>query len=210
MSYILEALKKSDKNRKREEIPDLSSDHSFSSPRLEERKIPVWKSIGVLLLVLIVILVSFWGLFVNRPQNERAEKMDLVVKNTPLPGPEKTVAMAPEPKVEISKIVKKAISRIESQAPPEPEEPQKPVEQAVLPSVLPLMEDLPPEIKTAIPDLTFAGHVYAAKSEHRMIMINMRIVREGDMISPGLILQEIVENGVVLRYQEVPFRVRLF
>jgi general secretion pathway protein B len=204
MSYILEALKKSDKNRKREEIPDLSSDHSFTSPRREERKVSVWKRPIILILLFLAILASVWVPFLNRSQKERTEKTDPVVAPTPLSVPEKVIAIPPERKRQINKEVTKAIARIESL--PEPEKLQKPVEVAVLP----LMEELPVEIKTAMPDLTFAGHVYAAKREQRMIMINKRVVREGDMVSPGLILEEIEPNGVVLRYQDVSFRVHLF
>ncbi len=203
MSYILEALKKSDKNRKREEIPDLSSDHSFTFPRREKRNVSVRKRPIILLLLFLAILASVWGPFLDRSQKERTEP-DPVVAATPLPVPEKTIALPPERKMQINKEVTKAIPQIESF--PEPEKSQKPVEVAVVP----LMEDLPVEIRTAMPDLTFAGHAYAAKREQRMIMINKRIVREGDMVSPDLILEEIEVNGVVLRYQDVTFRVHLF
>ena len=204
MSYILEALKKSDKDRKREEVPGLRSDHSFSSPRREERKIPVWRQPVFLILLFITVSALSWLLFLSRQQVETVEETDPVVAITPLPVPEKTVVPTPELKLQTNKEVTEAMAEIV--AAPEPEKPEKPVE---VPAI-PLLEELPPDLKATIPDLSFAGHVYAAEGKQRMIMINMRVVREGDMVSSGLILEEIEENGVVLRYQEVTFRVHLF
>lgn len=204
MSYILEALKKSDKDRKREVVPDLSSDHSFSSPRREEGKTPFWLRPIVLILLCLTVSALFWLLFLGRQQVETVEEVDPVVAVTPMPVPEKPVVQTPEFKQQINKEVTEVMSEIV--AVPEPEKPEEPV---VAP-VVPLLEELPPDLKATIPQLSFAGHVYAAERKRRMIMINMRVVREGNMVSPGLILQEIEENGVVLRYQEITFRVHLF
>ncbi len=227
MSYILEALKKSDRDRKREAIPDLSSDHSFSTSRREERKSPLWKSPVVLLGLLACVALPGWLLFSEGQQEEGVQQKEIaeptaavIVEKTDLPAvaslpvPEKNDVTTPEllaPEVitpalkeQINREVEEAVSRIV--APPEPEKAEKPVEVIVLP----LLEELSADLQAAIPDLSFAGHVYAAEGRQRLIMINMRVVREGNTISPGLILEKIEENGVVLRYQEVSFRVHLF
>lgn len=206
MSYILEALKKSDKDRKREEIPGLRSDHSLSSPRRKKRTVFVLQR-SVLLIVLSLGLAALgWLQFSGSQQEKLAEKPDRVAPPVALPAPvpEKAVAITPELKLQINKEVAEVMSRVVSA--PEPKQAQETVEVAVLP----LLEDLPSDLKTAIPDLSFAGHVYAAESKQRMIMINMRVVREGDRVSPNLILVEIAEDGVVLRYTDVVFRVNLF
>ena len=208
MSYILEALKKSDKDRKREEIPDLRSDHSLSSPRRKKRQILVFRRSVVLIVLSLGLAALGWLQFSGSQQEELAEKPDRVTPPVALPAPalvpEKAVVITPELKVQIDKEVAEVMSRIVSA--PEPEQAQGAVEVAVLP----LIEDLPSELKAAIPDLSFAGHVYAAESRQRMVMINMRVVREGDMVSSDLVLVEIVEDGVVLRYNDVVFRVNLF
>ena len=210
MSYILEALKKSDKDRKREVVPDLSSDHSFSSLRREERKIHFWQRPIVLILLCLTVSALFWLLFSDRQQVKIVAEVDPVVALTPRSVPEKPVVQTPEFKQQINKEVTEVteVTEVMSEivAVPEPEKPEEPV---VAP-VIPLLEELPPDLKATIPQLSFAGPVYADEGKRRMIMINMRVVREGNMVSPGLVLQEIEENGVVLRYQEITFRVRLF
>lgn len=205
MSYILEALKKSDKDRKREEIPDLRSDHSWSSPRRKKRKTLVLRIYVVLIVLSLGLAALGWLQFSGSQQEELAEKPDRVAPPVALPAPvPEKAALAPELKLQINKEVAEVMSRIVSV--PEPEQVPEQVEVAVLP----LIEDLPSDIKAAIPDLSFAGHVYAAESKQRMIMINMRVVREGDMVSPDLVLVEIAEDGVVLRYKYIDFRVNLF
>lgn len=74
---------------------------------------------------------------------------------------------------------------------------------------LPLMQDLPDNIRKRLPPLTLAGHVFSENAAKRMIIINNRICREGDMVEDGLFLDRIIWEGVVLRYQEIRFRMNL-
>jgi len=74
----------------------------------------------------------------------------------------------------------------------------------------PRLEELPLAIRAAIPELKFSGHVYSPTPSRRMIMANASIVREGDMITPQLKLEEITEDGLLLDYQGTLFRVMLF
>jgi len=51
--------------------------------------------------------------------------------------------------------------------------------------------------------------VFSENAAKRMIIINNRICREGDMVEDGLFLDRIIWEGVVLRYQEIRFRMNL-
>jgi len=73
----------------------------------------------------------------------------------------------------------------------------------------PLMDDLPEAVRKLLPPLKLAGHVYAKEAAKRMIIINNRICREGDLVENHLILEEILWEGVVLRFQDIRFRVKL-
>lgn len=73
----------------------------------------------------------------------------------------------------------------------------------------PLLQDLPPSVQKSLPPLKLAGHVYAEESSRRMIIINNRICREGDLVDDQLYLEEILREGVVLRYQELRFRMNI-
>ncbi len=73
----------------------------------------------------------------------------------------------------------------------------------------PLMNDLPEAVRKLLPPLKLAGHVYAKEAAKRMIIINNRICREGDLVENHLVLEEILWEGVVLRFQDIRFRVKL-
>lgn len=62
-------------------------------------------------------------------------------------------------------------------------------------------------MRAQIPKLSLAGHAYSTSPAQRMVMVNNRIVREGDNIGPDLQLEEITWNGVIFRYKEIQFRI---
>ena len=234
MSYILEALKKSDKERQRDEIPDLQADHSLPPIRRKERKAPFWRFRGAVILVVFCV-VAFLGWQLISAQKLKPADVALPaaipvvapVQEVQTPQkqqlPVQSVALSPEIKKQISKEVDAAVTQAATvpDLPPvaAPEKKSAPVKSlAVAPSpqrkssepVPPLLEELPVVIRARIPDLSFAGHVYSEVAMKRLIIINNRIVREGDRIAKGLSLEQIDPDGVVLRFEHAVFRVKLF
>jgi len=61
------------------------------------------------------------------------------------------------------------------------------------------------ELGGKLPELRLDLHVYAAKSADRYAFINMRKVREGEVTSEGVAVKEITPDGVVLEYQGTEF-----
>jgi len=230
MSYILEALKKSDKERQQEEIPDLKADHSKLSSRRKERKLPSWRRPGVIVSgVICAGAFLWWQLSANQqvPVAKSSEKTVPVVsypenispKTSQIP--EKSVAVRPPVTEQITKKDPESVVTSEQvpTIPPalaqrkpiavETTEVSLPARQKEVP-LPPFMEELPVEVRAGIPDLSFAGHVYSDAAPKRLIIINNRIVREGDLISNGLFLEQINPDGVVLKYETSVFRVKLF
>ncbi len=259
MSYILEALKKSEKERRKDGVPDLQADHSQLPSRRPTRK-PIS---GWLAGVVVLLLLGGGSLFWWQGQRERASQppeekqllSPLVISPPPASRqvsvvsepPPKSVSLSPEIREQSSKEVGEPVKEAEEQsrslpspvaeglveenreqiaqevhgAVTEVEEQRRsvppPVNEAVveekepqLPEALPLLEELSPGIRNKIPPLSFAGHAYAEDTGRRLIIINNRIVRERDLISSGLSLEQITPDGVVLRYQAVVFQVKLF
>lgn len=65
----------------------------------------------------------------------------------------------------------------------------------------------PVSFQNAIPSLDFAFHVYSDVAEQRAIIINDRRLAEGQLIARGLKLHTITESGVILFYQDRFFHV---
>ncbi len=267
MSYILDALKKSDRERKQGEVPDLQSNHG---PRLGRGKrekrssLWIWLSGGVLLSL--SALVLYWGMQKNSvalqekisaleksvvqlkeqpvtvavhplvvkeetvPQPLRGEEKDNPVEISSPAVPPKAVLQpalqplvieaeddkglvadkAQPPVVEEKTVIKPEDLPRKSQpkvvAPPPPVASKIASEKA---NALPLVQDLPANVQKMLPPLQLTGHVYAKDAAKRMIIINNRICREGDLVENQLVLEQIVWEGVVLRYQDIRFRMKL-
>jgi general secretion pathway protein B len=61
------------------------------------------------------------------------------------------------------------------------------------------------ELGGKLPELRLDLHVYAAKPADRYAFINMHKVREGEVTSEGVAVKEITPDGVVLEYQGTEF-----
>jgi len=222
MSYILEALKKSDKERHQDTIPDLKADHSLPYSRRKNRKFSGWLRPGVLVLgLLCASAFVWWQLSANQPMlvAETSEERVPAVSEleTPFPKPattsQKAVAGKPVPIEQTKKKAPVSVAENKQTATVAPVAAKKnsiAVETPLVTSLPPLLEDLPIAVRAGIPDLSFAGHVYSDAAPKRLIIINNRVVREGELISNGLVLRQIDPDGVVLTYETSVFRVKLF
>lgn len=77
-------------------------------------------------------------------------------------------------------------------------------------STVPYLQDLPPQVQEELPKLQFAGHAYAEDPAKRMIIINGRIMKEGDRIDALTKLAEITWEGVIINSKGVRFRVKCY
>jgi hypothetical protein len=71
------------------------------------------------------------------------------------------------------------------------------------------LKELPIEIRKSIPEISMAGHVYSEIPARRMIMINNKIVREGERVGDQLKLLRITWDGVILRHVSTDFQIKL-
>lgn len=82
------------------------------------------------------------------------------------------------------------------------------VERETAQKSLPLLNELSSELRAEIPSLKFAGHTYSENPYQRMIIINGKILREGDMIEYNTKLAEINWEGVTIEFNGTRFRVK--
>ncbi len=237
MSFILEALKKSDRERKRTQAPDIDN---LYSPDVERGKTggvatSKWQPTRLLVPMTILFTASiFWigfsvlpGYFTPHPQDkveialQQTSPSVPAVKTTPKhkdaipdstreeisadsvetspPAPLK-IPLAEKP--EIAKKVPPAEETAENE-----EQPHRPEQKK---NHYPLLSELSQSFQDELPQLDFAGHVYSDEPSQRLIMINSKIAREGDVVTSKLHLEEITPNGVILRHHSTRFRMILF
>jgi general secretion pathway protein B len=252
MSYILEALKKSDRERKQGEIPDLQSVHGHRPGHGKGKKkspLWVWLSVGV------VLSLSALALYWNTQRNNMAwqekisalEESVVQLKEQPAalvahrPAVKEQTAQQQlrgqadensavrqlpslheddvlQPFVMVAKADKGLASKNAQSVPEEKtvirseDVPRRvaPKDISEMAETVPLVQDLPVSVQDGLPPLKLAGHIYSEDSARRMIIINNRICREGELIDNQIYLEKILRDGVVLRYQEIRFRMNIF
>ena len=213
MSFILDALKKSEIDRQRQSMPGLMD---VPIPTRRPR-LPLWAVLlGALLtinmVVLIVVLMRNSGPAAApaRPAETRAAAGSKPaaapdhfspLDSAPVYAPEIPVPAAEEPA---------AAPRLFAQrSAPHPLRRPDPVLIDEAPAdneeLLPSISELNLTGSQALPELHLDVHVYATKPADRFVYINMRKYHEGNTLQEGPVLERIRRDGVVLEYQGLRF-----
>ena len=219
MSYILDALKKSDRERYQGEVPGLDSIHD-SSPYPPEQDSPgrgkkyLFATSAVILLISISSAIWYLnkrpsapekGISISKKQSDIAiiEKKGVEdLSETKTIKAEQDHSRNP---VSLKRTRQKIMIPYHEMPPAEQEATviQPPEKQTGIPDI----EDLPASLREGLPELHFAGHTYADDPAKRMIIINNKIVREGEKAGNNLRLDEITWTGVILNYRGQVFKV---
>lgn len=201
MSFILDALKKSENERQRRREPTVA-DIPYGRPR---RSQTVWMvAIVVLLLVNLGALV-----FMLRPQGVQPPAATSAQPTPPptVPAPSPAAASAaPAQPAEVRPLAAEASSDAvdgEGEIMPveSPDEP-KLVRSIAAPQTgnVPTLAALGGAGALNLPELRLDIHVYSATPAERFVFINMRKYSEGQAIAEGPKVQRIAGDGVVLDY----------
>lgn len=70
------------------------------------------------------------------------------------------------------------------------------------------LRDLPPQVQREIPPLVIGGYLYSPNPADRSVLVNNRLRHEGDEIEPGLTLEALRPDGMVLNYRGHRYRSR--
>ena len=212
MSYILDALKKSEHERQQNQAPTVHSIYAGARPLAGQSQTP-WLLIILLVLIVSGLAVSgFWWYSTNQKPLALAsssEPASLPVDAAKKPQPasmdhaEKkdsqdavaTGVLTASTGVEVESMAIDAgsVNKVAAVAVTIDEE------QELLP-VMQLVE-LPDDVRSSLPPMTYSFHVYSSDKNKCTIIINNRRYREGEVIGSGWSLDSITETGIVVRKQ---------
>jgi general secretion pathway protein B len=191
MSYILDALQKSEQERKQQSLPDVHAKPQHLSTT--KRRWWPWILAGSLLLLGMNMAALWYWL---APTAE-------VVKASPTATTPGRTAAVELPAVVVTKPAptSNAESPVLSEESTQWITPTDLTDLESLRAITPVrITSLPLNIQQQIPALKFSSHLYS--EDFRMVNINGRMMREGDLIYPQLQLIEITEDGVILSFRE--------
>jgi general secretion pathway protein B len=206
MSFILDALKKSESERQRQQGPGLM-DSGMASRR---RRLPAWAIIICVLLGINVLILAVMLLRQQTPaapptappQVAAAPRTQPATHFSPL---DNAPVYAPEIPVDEPDASPRSAAPGATNAPRERAEPAPAENSAQDDEVLPEISQVTLNGGQSLPDLHLDVHVYATRAADRFVYINMRKYREGAVLPEGITVERIRRDGVVLNYQGLRF-----
>jgi general secretion pathway protein B len=209
MSFILDALKKSESDRQRQSGPALF-EVKVAPPRTG---LPPW-AIAVAALLVVNLAIVMWMLWrhpATRTPDTSAGAAALPTPPAPappsvsLPAPvAQPPAAAPSPAVLPNPGATNGASDNPDDYAPAADPAASPllgnrVRHGTVDGV-PLYQDAAASPGTRIPQLRLDLHVFALRPQDRFVMINMHKLREGDSLPEGVRVDSITPEGAVLSY----------
>jgi general secretion pathway protein B len=261
MSYILDALKKAESERKLGSVPNV---HTQSVPvATSEAGSSVWSRAStwiVLIALAIMVGVLAWlkpwqavpvfNTSASLPEQSSSKIADAESKSPSVQPPLSAASSASPAVTEGNAALTGGNAALAATAPPAdavlpaealPAEPAKPkirpklarkstekkqarsaapskpvsaAEQEPVPASDPSPEtriatlrELPENIQREIPALTIGGYIYSGNQSERSILINKRLLHEGEEVGPGLVLEKMLPKEAVLSYKGHRYRI---
>jgi len=217
MSYILDALKKSEQERGHGNIPDVQTVHSSSLNYRSEKK-TYWPYILITAVVLNLLAIIYFivdkqpseQIKTRTPQTGVVTQTETVAEVTV----EKTEATQQPVTVSSSKSKIITVEKPESQTVSEKTQAAEKIESITMKTETLTVKqqtkiwefyELPESIKQDLPSFVISAHVYSTNPIQRSIVINNNFLEEGEYVLDGLILYEITPDGAIFNYQGTLF-----
>ncbi len=199
MSFILDALRKSETERQQSAVPSISD-----VPAVVHRThVPAW-TVGIIATLSAGILFLAWAWW-NSTDVGEAEVADVrpsgLPPQTQLISPSDTSGavrnLAREPVAAAPSASRPASASPVTQFAPEPETPTMVIGPPTMMELIVTGTDLP--------ELSLELHVYSATATERFVRINSASYREGEVLTDGPRVLSITAEGVILAYRGQSF-----
>jgi len=230
MSYILDALRRSQAERERGRVPGLDAQPGAGAALPPKRTGLPWRW----LLPALLGLAAALALWAWRAQPDAVPAAPPLPAATPSPAdpavaslpaqlpapttPTPPAAAAPELPVVVSAPASPAPAPALPAPAPSPPAPAQPVPAAAravasapaiaVPAATPLAA-LTAEQRRELPALALGGSIWSDNAASRFVIVNGQVVREGDAAAPGVTVERIGPKSVLLRWRALRIEVPL-
>jgi general secretion pathway protein B len=200
MSYILDALRKSEHERQVAAGQGVGMLHPIEIQR--ERKL--WIPIGIVVavtLITVALIGWMWSHATATESTHTIEKPTVTIVSQPT-----ATSVETPPEQILASEIKKPISAVE------PKKIRVPTTMDIVKTSPPQTKELPQKITPTVnadplkdlPALSITGYIHNSESGN-LAMINNQLVHEGDEVSPGLRLVKILDDSAIFSYKGFVF-----
>ena len=213
MSFILDALRKSEHERQRQAGPSIAE---MPVARPAARMPVALITVGALLAVNVIVVLYFMLGDDGRAAPPAAVPTPAAIappsptRSAPTVVAPAVVAPVTEPR-DLRPLAGEAEPEpaMSSTPPPAPDPSLVPELPAVIPppaprpaaaDAVPRIDNLPPQATAGLPEFNLDLHIYANDPAQRAAFINGRRYGEGDMLPEGVMVESITPEGAVLRH----------
>jgi general secretion pathway protein B len=221
MSYILDALKKAERERQRGAVPTISVD--LTEPVPAKRT-----AYGLYIGVAVALVIVGVAIGAYRPFGHGEASANATVGPVAVAGPQSLPVIAAEKQLTrpVVRPIAPAAAKpatpqplasppISLPTPPAPTPVQAKAAPAALPDAKPVepaesqpwaLADLPLNVQQEIPAMNVMFHAYSSDPAKRLVEVNGKPMHEGDALAVGLKLEKITQDGMVFSYKGYRFK----
>jgi general secretion pathway protein B len=187
MSYILDALRRAQAERERGQVPGLETRAGVETTPPPPRRRPglLWLGGGLALAVL--------GLVVGLTWRSGPPVVPAALQTASAPAPAPVAAAAP---ASVPAQAPPALVVVSATAAPPVAGASSSTVRAVL------LAQLSPELRREWPVLKLGGAIWSDNASSRFVIVNGQVLREGDSVAPGVLLERIGPKAVFLRWRD--------
>jgi len=210
MSYILDALKKSEQERGHGSVPGVQTIHSSSINYHHDKK-STWPLLLVALVLINITVLVYFILTKDQPQTVTAIQQqpdnNSVIASTQYSDDPNTLQERSVNPVAVTDTRQDTIPTLAANNYDEEsvDLPIMKTRQTERSAEIVELYDIPLNVRQHIPAMEFSAHVYSTNAAQRSIVINGRFMEEGDPVTSDLILNEITSDGAIFDFQGYRF-----
>lgn len=199
MSYILDALKKSERERSLGHVPTLNTVYSY--PQSSANRRWLWLVVALFIILILIGVAIYGAMFwsqdgVFQSAGEKSQTASAGVRRAV--DPKKPAAAA---------VTKPAVTIVDTpQAEVDAPAPGKPSISRSAATVrtsrsYPNINDLEDGMRQRLSDIVINAVSYSEQPSRRFVMINQKIYRQGQSVNGQLSVVEVRPQGAILRFQ---------
>lgn len=217
MSYILDALRRSQAERERGQVPGLDARPGAVAavPGVPPGQRWRWVALATLALVGAVLAWVWWSRVAPPVAPNVPAKVAVAEAPAPLPAaPAPTTPAPATPPAALPTVVSAPVTPATTPAlptapaatPPRPAAAATPAVTAAPAASAPArttLASLTPAQRRELPALAIGGSIWSDSALGRFVIVNGQVVREGETAAPGVVVERIEPKAVVLRWREL-------